>query len=32
MPPMLIFLLRKKQKEFELGLPPGGWAGVSDAG
>ncbi|KAK9722745.1 hypothetical protein QE152_g19528 [Popillia japonica] len=26
--PMLIFLLRKKQKEFELGLPPGGWAGI----
>jgi hypothetical protein len=32
MPPMLIFLRKRKQQEFELGLPPGGWAEVSDSG
>jgi hypothetical protein len=32
MPPMLIFPRKRKQKEFELGLPPGGWAEVSDSG
>lgn len=32
MPPMLIFPRKKKQKEFELGLPPGGWAEVHSTG
>lgn len=32
MPPMLIFPRKRKQKEFELGLPPGGWAEVTDSG
>lgn len=32
MPPMLIFPRRKKQKEFEVGLPAGGWAEVHESG
>jgi len=32
MPPMLIYPRKRKQKEFELGLPPGGLAEVSDNG
>lgn len=32
MPVMLIFPRKRKQREFELGLPPGGWAEVSDSG
>lgn len=32
MPPMLIYPRKRKQQEFELGLPPGGWAEVSDSG
>lgn len=32
MPPMLIFPRKKNQKEFELGLPPGGWAEVHSTG
>ncbi|XP_071056456.1 uncharacterized protein [Onthophagus taurus] len=32
MPPMLIFPRKKRQKEFELGLPPGGWAEVHNTG
>lgn len=32
MPPMLIFPRQKKRQEFELGLPPGGWAEANDSG
>ncbi|XP_072400263.1 uncharacterized protein [Diabrotica undecimpunctata] len=32
MPPMLIFPRKKKQREFEASLPPGGWAEVSVSG
>lgn len=32
MPPMLIFPRMKKKQEFELGLPPGGWAEVHSSG
>lgn len=32
MPPMLVFPRKKKQKEFELGLPPGSWAEVHSTG
>ncbi|KAK9679406.1 DDE superfamily endonuclease [Popillia japonica] len=32
MPPTLIYPLKKKQKEFELELPSGGWAEVHSTG
>ncbi|KAJ8975688.1 hypothetical protein NQ317_001790 [Molorchus minor] len=32
MPPMLIFPRKRKQQEFELGLPIGGWAEVNESG
>lgn len=32
MSPMLIFPRKRKQQEFELGLPPGEWAEVSNSG
>ena len=32
MPPMLIFPRKRKQKEFEIGLPPGSWAEVHETG
>ncbi|XP_031334629.1 uncharacterized protein LOC116164573 [Photinus pyralis] len=32
MPPLLIFPRKKKQQEFELGLPPGGWAAANESG
>jgi hypothetical protein len=32
MPPMLIFPRMKKKQEFELGLPPGGWAEAHSSG
>lgn len=31
-PPMLIYPRKKKQKEFEMGLPAGGWAEVHETG
>lgn len=32
MPPMLVFPRKKKQIEFDLGLPPGSWAEVHSTG
>lgn len=32
MPPMLIFPRKRMQQEFEMGLPPGGWAEVHSSG
>ncbi|KAJ4437236.1 hypothetical protein ANN_17371 [Periplaneta americana] len=32
MPPMLIYPRKRKQQEFEVGLPSGGWAEVNDSG
>lgn len=32
MPPMLIFPRKRMQNEFELGLPPGGWAECHETG
>ena len=32
MPPMLIFPRKRMQNEFELGLPPGGWAECYETG
>ncbi|XP_065174331.1 uncharacterized protein [Atheta coriaria] len=32
MPPMLVFPRKRKQREFEVGLPPGGWAENNESG